>query len=187
MKPFFSLGVALVLSLSAMSLTAIAQMKPLEAGVTKVDYLPPAMYGHWSITGTLMDTNRPDGFPPVVNNIWILEQSGDRVIVINPVTGATAAVDVEQVQNNTAKFHRVDEDRRERIAESPTVTVDGDRLYGVTFQQVRRKNILNGKLGPVYYARYRLEAIRIGDARVKFGIEPEKQDVQFEIEEVQRR
>ncbi|MDX2085039.1 MAG: hypothetical protein SFZ03_06600 [Candidatus Melainabacteria bacterium] len=125
---------------------------------TVARYLPKAMYGQWSVTSQLVSSNQPDRLPPLIHNIWQLEQQGDDVILSNPENGASATVNVQAVSGNTATFYRLLESKRERLFEKPTVTVEGDRLFGTIEQRLERAS---GKGLEVMLATYRLEASRL--------------------------
>lgn len=138
------------------------------------------MYGYWSVTGTLLESNAPTAFKKVMHNIWVLEQVNDVVVISNPLSGASASLNVEKVEGQTATFHHTVVSKTGRVFfEMPTVTVDGDLLYGVTVNEFRYLN--NGKVGQPYYAKYRLEARRIGGEKIRF--QQERAEPQFEIDD----
>jgi hypothetical protein len=180
------LGLVIWLSLPGTILrptASSAHSAPLQAGVEVSQYLPPEMYGQWSVRATLIESNQPDLFSKVVNDIWNLERVDEVVIVSNPVTGASAAINVDSVKGNTATFHRwVNVSPKKRFVETPTVTVKGDRLSGVTVDQIQL--ISQGKLVQSYYGTYLLEATRVSGARVQFGEKDPNAPVEFEIEEI---
>jgi hypothetical protein len=156
--------------------------KPLSVTITKTLYLPPEMYGHWSVTGTRLETNAEWLFNPVVHDIWILDNQGEEVTVSNPVTGASASVSVDQVDGNTATFHRMVVSKANRVFfEMPTITVNGDQMSGTTLNKYQ--HLKDGRIEKSYYARYQLEARRIGASRLKFRNEDVPKD--FIIEEIQ--
>jgi hypothetical protein len=143
-------------------------IQPLEATISTTNFLPPAMYGQWSVVATLMESNTPNFFTPQVTEIWVLEQSGNSVTISNPANGASATINIDKVKGNTATFHRMQYSRPERrILESPTVTVDGDLMVGTTLNAL--EVVKNGKVVQGYYSKYSLKAERLGGARVKFG------------------
>lgn len=154
----------------------------LRAGVSKSLYLPDDMYGYWSVTGTLLETNAPGSFNQILHDIWVLEEVGDEVRISNPVTGASASVNVEKVEGNTATFHRTFVSRGGRVFfEMPTVTVFGDILNGSTINQFRF--LKNGKVSQSYYAKYRLDARRIGGEKIRF--QQHRAEPRIQIDEIQ--
>lgn len=165
--------------------SALTIGKPLTATVSKTLYLPPAMYGEWSVTGTLMETNAQDFFSPVVNDIWILDRVDDQVMISNPANGATAAINVDKVDGNSATFHRAGPAGRNRFfQEIPTIVVNGDTLTGRSVNKLAV--VKNGEMTREYYAIYNLQAERIGAARARFKPEAEWQGPDIQIEDVHR-
>jgi hypothetical protein len=159
--------------------------QPIKVTLTQARFLPPAMYGQWSISAVLVKSNAPGYFAPVVNDIWVLERVDDQVTVTNPANGASATVNVDEVSGNTAVFHRrVDyPDRHQVFWETPKVTVEGDRLFGITDH--RLDTIKDGEVTRHLFAQYELTAQRIGGERVKFGPGVPSSELQFDVEDIQ--
>lgn len=157
---------------------------PFKLQVSETRFLPPAMYGQWSVTATLIASDMGDALSPVAHDIWLLARDGDQVTLSNPVTGAFASVSVDRVQGQTATFHHgvVLRPGRRTLIERPTVTVAGDRLYGETTHEYRL--LRNGVVERVYHARFRIEAERLSPARAQWQAVP--QTPAFEIEDIQR-
>jgi hypothetical protein len=156
---------------------------PLTATVSKTLYLPPALYGQWSVTGTLLETNVPDTYP-VSNNIWILERIEDRVFISNPENGASASIDVKAAQGNTATFLKRNELGRVVVSETVTLTVEGDHFSGQN--RSKREYFKEGKLTKTQYALFRLNGTRISGARTRFRPEAVEEGPDLQIEDVQR-
>lgn len=156
--------------------------KPISITVTKTLYLPPAMYGQWNVTGTLLETNAPDAFRPLVQDIWLLERIGDEVVISNPANGASATINVEKVEGNTAVFFREGQmSRNKMFQEVPTITVSDDTLLGHSVNRIRYMK--EGRVNREYYAVYQLQATRISGARVQFKPEAVYEGPDLEIEE----
>jgi hypothetical protein len=171
---------------SANAVSAPTIGKPLTATVSKTLYLPPAMYGEWSVTGTLVETNAQDFFNPVVNDIWILERVDDQVMISNPANGASAAISVDKVEGDSATFHRAGPAGRNRFfQEMPTIVVQGDTLTGRSVNKLQF--IKDGATTREYYAVYQLQAERIGAARTRFKPEAEWQGPNIEIDDIRRQ
>lgn len=154
--------------------------RTIKAGVSKSLYLPEEMYGYWSVTGTLLESNSPTSFNRIMHNIWVLEQVGDSVVITNPISGASASVNVEKVEGQTATFHHTVMLKSGRVFfEMPTVTVNGDQMFGVIVNEFRY--LKNGKVSQSYYAKYRLEARRIGGEKIRF--QQQQTPLDLEIDE----
>jgi hypothetical protein len=159
--------------------------QPLSATVSKTLYLPPAMYGQWSITGTLIETNASDLFSRNTNEIWILERSGDQVIITNPANGASAAINVDRVEGDRATFHRAGvAGRNKAFQEIPTITVMGDALTGQSINKIL--TLKNGMVDKEYYGIYQLQAQRISPGRTAFHPEERAAGPDIEIEDLHR-
>jgi len=89
----------------------------------------------------------------------------EQVYITNPHTGARASVDVTEVinapQGDTATFiHRQEAaGGRMMVIEKPTVTVQGDRLFGENIQTYLKQ--VDGRWVPQYIARFRIDAVRL--------------------------
>lgn len=158
-------------------------VKPLTATVSKTLYLPPAMYGQWSVTGSVRETNI-EGLIPVANDLWVLQREGDAVTITNPTNGASAQINVDAVQGNTATFHRFGQSGRLARSETVTLTVEGDHLFG---KNLRREELSkNGKVVKVNFALFDLQGTRIGGAGAVFRPELRDGEPDIEIEDVRK-
>lgn len=156
---------------------------PLTATVSKTLYLPPAMYGQWSVTGNLMNTNVSDTYP-VSNNIWLLERVGDEVIITNPENGASASINVTEADGNSATFLKRNSLGRVTVSETVTITVDGDRFSGQNL--MKREYMKDGQVTKTQFALFHLNGVRLGGASAHFKPEREDAEPMFEIKDVQR-
>lgn len=157
---------------------------PLTVSVSKTLYLPPAMYGQWSVTGTLIETNVPDTYP-VSNNIWLLERQGERVYITNPENGASASIDVKAAQGNSATFLKKDQLGRMMLSETVNITLNGDSFSGQNMKKLEYYR--NGKLVKTQYALFHLNGTRLGAARSRFKPEAQEDGPDIQIEEVRKR
>jgi|GEM_PF-2616957 len=166
------------------SATGFTETQPLTASVTHTLYLPPAMYGQWNVTGTLMQTNAPDQFSPQVNDIWLLEREGNQVTVTNPVNGAYATVSIDKTEGDQATFHRSGTAGDHAVfQEIPTITVHGDSFSGQSLNKIQK--LRNGQVTAEIYGLYHLEATRISAGRTRFHPDTEQQSPDLQIEEIQ--
>lgn len=156
--------------------------KPLTVTVTKTRYLPLAMYGQWSLVGTLISSNDGES-PPTTTDIWILDRHGDDVVITNPANGAMAIVNVTDVHDNSATIYRqLSAPRGFESDETIEMRVNGDLLTGKEVRKIRK--IRNGVAVKEYFSLYQFQAQRISGARTIF--KPQAMDgPDIKIEEVQ--
>jgi hypothetical protein len=146
------------------------EMPTFKLNVIRDQYLPPAMYGTWSITATVLRSDAPTWLhSPGSHEIWSLAKINDEIILKNEANNAVTSIEVDRVEGNTATFHHEAKvpSRKIRIIETPTVTVDGDYLSGIN-----RQNIIvqdrQGKVMQTYHLEIRLEGTRLTGANVVF-------------------
>jgi hypothetical protein len=186
--PRIALAMLLLVVTSGYQLPTKAQaprpvQKPFILGISKTQTLPNAMYGQWSMTATLLNASESDYFVPLIHDIWHLDQQGQHVVISNPITGASAAITVDQVEGTTASFHHVVSDSpKQQFSEHPTVRVNANSLSGITKTQVVW--FKNGQITKRLTAEYRLEGQRIGGPSVRFGQDQSNDTPTFEIDDI---
>ena len=111
--------------------TSDAKTPVLTGIVSEVQELPQGMYGFWKVTGLLMETNSPQTYLKNTNDTWILRKDGSFVTLMNPENGASATITVNEVHDNTATFTRKFVGFGQNEVERATITLDGDKFYGV--------------------------------------------------------
>jgi len=163
----------------------LPEQPPIELKIVETRYLPAAMYGQWSVTATLIDTNLPGGMAPVVHDIWNLFSTDSQVFITNPTTGAEASINVDRVVGNTATFHHqvVLKPGKRILIEQPTVTVDGDTLTGSTRHTFL--GLKDGRVEQQYFALFKINAEKLGDNNARFKAQNNPGNLEFEIEDVQ--
>jgi len=102
----------------------------LSGTVTKSKELPQELYGTWSVSSAVIETNNPELYRKKGSDIWTLQRGQDIITLSNPVTGATASITVDEVKGNNAIFTRVNNNDKFREKERVNITVDEDRFYG---------------------------------------------------------
>jgi hypothetical protein len=129
------------------------------AGVSTTYLLPQGMIGLWSVQAHLEASPRADLFPPIIKDIWQLQQTQREVTLINPNTGGRATVEVEAVNGQQARFYHVVTSGRQTFIERPDIEVVGNTLKGHTTIE-RLVSSPQGR-SQRYWARYRLAAQRL--------------------------
>jgi len=186
-KKLFILGIFATAFLS-LSLAHAANDPPvIKVEVNESKYLPPEMYGTWSIKATILSTDAPaDMYSPEGTELWTLGEDHGVVFIKNIITNAQASITVDQVEGNTATFHHLAQipSREMKIMEIPTVTVEGDKLSGINQQRVvffRR-----GKKIADYSLKIKVEGTRLAGGQVTFGAPQAEPDIEIAPIEVQK-
>lgn len=149
-------------------------------------FLPPAMYGTWSITATVLSSSAPAWFfNPDAHELWSLDRTDTGVTLRNITNNASATVHVDAVEGNTATFHHLARvpSRRMEILETPTVTVNGNQLSGVNRQTI---TVYNRKGEPTarYHLLIQVEGQRLTEGQVTYG-NPDAPPPEFEVAPLQ--
>ncbi len=164
-----------------------SKTKPIAITISKTLYLPPAMYGQWNVIATLIESNYESQH--TVDDIWVLERTGDEVVITNPANGASAAISVDEVIGNRATFHRMLVTQKNRflgdryLNETHTITVNGDRLSGRSLRKVQI--VKNGQVAKEYFSVFNIEAQRLSGGRVQFRPEVTEEGPDLEIAPIQ--
>lgn len=137
----------------------------LKGGVKVVKDLPQGFYGTWSVTGTLLETNRPDIFKQKSSDIWILRRTDNVITLSNPVTGAHASITVEEVRGNTAIFSRTSRENNMLETETAEITLEGDSFYGkdsIIIHHLKKERIIGTNI-----VKYQVEGHKISGPTLK--------------------
>ncbi|MCK7484480.1 MAG: hypothetical protein MZU97_02210 [Bacillus subtilis] len=78
----------------------------LHGQIISSNELPQELYGTWSVTSTLKNTDTPTLFRSKSSDIWQFSKAGDKITLSNPTTGAQASINVTEVKGKTAIFTR---------------------------------------------------------------------------------
>jgi len=105
----------------------------LKGGVVISKELPKDLYGTWSVFSTVIDSSMPDIIKRKGNDIWTLAKNNGIVTLSNPVTGATASINVNEVKGNKATFTREEISKKYKRTETVTLTVDGTNFFGENY------------------------------------------------------
>ena len=98
-------------------------------------------------------------------DIWTLTRNGDMITLSNPLSGARADVNVNDVKGKTVKFIKKSCYPNEESVETPVLTIQGDNFTGV--DRINIKTFNNGKLIREDYVEYRVTGTKISGASAK--------------------
>lgn len=175
-------GSGIAMAQDESSLPAEDNAPTFKLNVIQSHYLPPAMYGTWSITTTVLRSTAPPGsYMPLGSEIWSLGQEQGDVILKNLATHAVTSVHVDQISGNTATFHHTADSPSQnlKILETPTITVTGNTLTGINRQEVTFYR--NKKPVATYVLEIQVEGSRLAGAQVLFENPAGEHSPQFEV------
>lgn len=131
----------------------------LNGGVSEVDKLPVEIYGKWAIHSTLLQAQNRDEFRESTSDMWVFSRVGNGLTLTNPVTEASATINIDEVINKTAKFSRESQTSRKKEVETVQIRIDGERFSGIdTFVIEKYKN---GKLISQNVVKYKLQGTKV--------------------------
>lgn len=139
----------------------------LNGSVEAIDKMPVQIYGQWAIHSTLLQARNRDEYKEVTSDIWIFSRWGDELTLTNPVTEATATINVDEVVNNNARFSRESDNPSKHERETVQINIDNDRFSGIdTFVIEKYKK---GKLISQDVVKYKLRGTKISGSNDIFN------------------
>lgn len=167
-KIFFISAAFLIVCINS----ACAQV--LKGNISILDEAPSGLFGSWRVEAQCISSTDAAFLGSASIDIWTLERNGDTVILSNPVSGASAAVNVNEVSGNTVKFEKRSFLPDEESIETPVLTLHGVNFTGTDIINI--KTFKNGKLIREDYVKYRIKGAKISGASAD-GIFRSKQGV----------
>lgn len=136
----------------------------LNGSVTEIDKMPEEIYGKWAIHSTLLDASYPDDYRETTDDIWIFSRIGDYLTLTNPITTATATINIDEVVDNRARFSRESNKLLKREKETVQIAINENTFSGIdTFIIEKYKN---GKLILKDVVKYKVEGFKISGNNV---------------------
>ena len=135
----------------------------LKAGVSLSDQVPKGYFGTWKITSTMEYSNNPEIFNEITTDYWNLSKSNDVITLTNPVSGAEAAITVEDVKGNRLKFTHTIESKNAKMTETPELTLNGENFSGT--DKIIIEKYKHGEKTDEYVVVYKITAKKLsGDS-----------------------
>ena len=142
----------------------------IEGNVAMTDKVPNELYGSWQVESICTRTTNSELFESGSTDIWTLKRNGDTVTLTNPLSGARADINVNEVKGKTVKFEKRSRYPDEESVETPVLTLQGDNFTGI--DRISIKTYKNGKLIREDYVEYKVRGTKISGTSAKgiFGI-----------------
>ncbi len=147
----------LILLMIIFSSCCNAQM--IEGGVAMSDKVPSGFFGDWKVVSVCTKSTDKELQNSTSVDIWTLSRNGQVVSLINPLSGARADINVDDVKGTTVKFEKKAYFPNEESTETPILTLNGDNFTGV--DKISIKTFQNGKLIKEDYVEYQVRGTKI--------------------------
>ena len=137
----------------------------IEGNVAMTDKIPNELYGSWKVEAICTRCTNTNLFESGSTDIWTLTRNGETVTLTNPLSGARADINVNEVKGKTVKFEKKSYYADEESVETPILTLQGDNFTGI--DRIYIKTFKNGKLIREDYVEYRVTGTKISGASAK--------------------
>lgn len=140
--------------------------KVLSASVSLTDQVPVDLMGTWRVVSKLNATDSPVNFKKMGIDLWNLSKSGDVINLCNPMTGASASVNVEYVKGNTIRFTKEGNYDNQLLTDTVEITLSGNKFTGVNYLSLRTYSDADNSLLKEKTATYYLQGDKISGTSV---------------------
>jgi hypothetical protein len=162
MKRFFIIFLLFISSI--ISVNAVV----LEAGVS-IDEVPKALFGSWSVSAKMEDTNSPATFKAQGLDFWNLSRLGDTLSLDNPNSGANSSVSIKTVEGNLIVFSRkTNFDTNKVLTDTVTIRLGENEFSGINYLTLETFSLVDKHLMKTETARYVIKGEKVsGDNILK--------------------
>lgn len=133
--------------------------KIIAGNISMTDKVPNEFFGDWKVVSVCTKSTNKEYFDSRSVDLWRLSRKGDIITLQNPISGARADIEVNDVKGNTVKFEKKSYYPDEESIETPILTLQGDNFTGV--DKISIKTFKNGKLIKEDYVEYKVKGTRI--------------------------
>ncbi|MBR6163593.1 hypothetical protein IKQ26_06885 [bacterium] len=140
-------------------LCSFSEAQTLEGGVVLSDRVPKELFGVWKINAVCTQSTNRDYFDSTSVDIWIFSKIEDRILLTNPMSGATASIGVNEVNGNRVKFEKRTDLPDELSIETPILTIDQDTFEGV--DRIYIKTTKHGALVKEDFIEYKVKGTKM--------------------------
>ena len=161
-KKFLINIIFLIITLNTFSVINYAAT--LTGGIS-VDDVPKAMYGTWKVTAKLEYATNYGIFKPKSTDIWILSRIGDNITLTNPLTGATADIRINTIENNLVIFSKRAPYDNKMLTDTISVRINKNSFSGINALNLELFSTVDGHSIKNDSARYSINGEKIsGDS-----------------------
>ena len=142
----------------------------IEGSVSMSDKVPKEFFGDWKVVSVCTKSTDKELMNTKSVDIWVLSRMGDTISLANPLSGARAQIQVDDVKGQTVKFEKRSYFPDEESIETPILTLQGDNFTGV--DKISIKTFQDGKLIKEDYVEYKVKGTKINGSGISsiFGM-----------------
>ncbi|MBR6098412.1 hypothetical protein IKP85_01550 [bacterium] len=148
------------------SFTFAEEPAMLSAGISINEQVPADLFGTWRVVSKLSATDSPVTFKKMGIDLWNLSKTGDVINLCNPMTGASASVNVEYVKGNTIRFTKEGNYDNQLLTDTVEITLSGNKFTGVNYLSLKTYSSTDNSLIKEKTAAYDLQGNKISGTSI---------------------
>lgn len=138
----------------------------LSAGISLSEQVPVDFMGTWRVVSKLSETDSPVNFKKMGVDLWNLSRTGNVINLCNPMSGASASVNVEYVKDNTVRFTKEGNYDNQKLTDTVEITLNGDKFTGVNYLSLKTFSSADNSLVTEKTATYNLQGDKISGTSI---------------------
>ncbi|MCI1273583.1 MAG: hypothetical protein LKG27_04015 [Clostridiaceae bacterium] len=154
----------LILSIKGISNTSYASdmnNMTLKSGISLVEQVPNTFMGNWRVSAHLLDCTNPAMFKQSSIDIWNLSRSNDVIKLVNPFSGAEAAINLEYVKGNVVKFTKTGNYDSKILTDTVEIKLNGNYFTGINTLKLDTLSDVDNTVIKTDNAKYLLKGEKI--------------------------
>lgn len=142
------------------------QPTTLSARIFLEEQIPTELMGTWRVVSKLAQTDAPENFKKMGVDLWNLSKSGNVINLCNPMTGASASINIELVRGNTIRFTKEGVYDNQKLTDTVEITLEGNKFSGVNNLKLQRYSSVDNSIVSEKTATYNLQGDKISGENV---------------------
>lgn len=123
--------------------------------------MPDTFLGTWRVLSTRIETNSPATFGQKGVDLWNLSQDGNVINLSNPFSGASAQIEVQNVNKNTVEFTKKGKYGNKMLTDTVSISINGDNFSGCDSLKLEIISEVNGSIIKTETAKYSIKGERL--------------------------
>lgn len=132
-KYFIKVFLLIILSLGVCDFAVADETTVLSAGISLDSQIPVELMGTWRVVSKLDETNAKGTFKPLGVDMWNLSKSDNVITLCNPLSGATASVNIEFVKGDVIRFSKSGNYDGQKLSDTVELTLSKNTFTGKNY------------------------------------------------------